>query len=762
MGWTGNFTDRSEVLAAFERFTASDQQLVVLWGLAGMGKSRVIAEISAPESRYRCSTVDLARVIAGRGDGPTQSPVGELLARVADALTAWEESRHLVEKFTQTATQAIEFLRSSDVQVLIQARNHSAVTDNRTTVVAGPSAEAFATYRRKLVSGLVELAGQVTQPGILLLDSSELLTLLDDFAQESESDHMPLSHWFTHTVLPQLLDCNRNIKMVIAGRDRLRFPVGLDIEYFELTGWQAEHTAEYLQSCGISDDELIATAHEVCNGVPIWLALLAEWNSELRRTGEHLTSGLIRRSAAGRPTQNWLVSTFTERLSPAQQRVLAAAVVLRSITREALAELLSDEELPNAWFERFASHSFVRETAGVLEIHAMIRQVLLDDLEVAEPRRLLRMHRTAAEYCQDVGLTLEEAYHRFATGDMSLADWWASATEAAIVMHDFGAAAHHLGSVSGQAARLQRMAAIELLARASYLTGRLEFFRARWPQARAALRDATERFAAIGDEVGTADTLIVGSDIEYQHGDLATATANAERALTLYRRSALPIGEGNALLELSWIAIRTGDYDKAASVASQAEQLYDSANSDYWRGEALRVMSWAERLRHRREPAEAAARTSLAIYRRLGNPRGQVNTLLALVEVLLDHDEFDDAEKYTNELLSATRKIEYREGQAFGLVMSAAVAVGQGFASIAAKRAGDALAQSMETGHPLWQGRSLMIRSKAYLALRRFDEADADAKRAQRLFIAIGDRPNTESVSRMLAEIAEHRGTSAD
>ncbi|MFI9507444.1 hypothetical protein [Nocardia sp. NPDC052566] len=753
----GSFTDRDEILSAFERFVGSDRQIFMLWGVAGMGKSRLISELATRVPDGRGFIIDLSSVIATDHIDRPQGPAGELLAQIAGAMAGWAQSHRLERQYTEAASKAVDLLRSSDVQILLQAKGHSAITGNQTQVIAGPSPEAFTAYRRQLVSALVDVARQVTHPGMLLIDTSELLFLLDDVARERISHQPPLSHWFTHAVLLRLTSCNPHIKLVIAGRDKPPQSLGIEAEVFELTHWESAHTVEFLRSCGITDQALVAEAHRLCHGMPMWLALLAEWNGELERQGTALTPELLRREAAGRPVENWLTETFLERLSPAQEKALRAAVVPRQLTEELLSELVSGDDLPHDWFSRFRRHSFVQSTNGKLQIHALIRQAVLSELEQRAPRQLIRLHRMAAEYFNEIGQPLEEAYHRFAIGDTRQAEWWATQTEKAILSQDSGTAQLHLALVAEQDTRLAAIGMDQLLARAAYLAGRLAFSRTRWEEATRFFEDAKNRFEGLGDKKGVADTLLAILTAASTHGDRRTVAENAQIALDLYRQLGLPAGESDALSSMAWDHIRSGDFDRAGVLAAAAERAAIDAGAAHLRAEAVRALSWAQRLGGDLDNAESSARRALELYKSNHNPRGQVNAMVALQEVLLERKAFRAAEPIAHEHLMLAERIGYEDGQVTALFMRAAITHGKGLPELAVTQASEALTLATETGIPLWQGRSLMVRAKALADLGRLNEATRDADHARSVFDRVPDQSGATAATRFLGKIAEMR-----
>ncbi|MFD3705798.1 hypothetical protein ACFWUP_21880 [Nocardia sp. NPDC058658] len=749
----GRFTDRGEIIAAFDRFAQSDEQLLMLWGLAGMGKSRIVAELAARTPAGQSRVIDLTSVIAANYGQLPQGPAGELLARIADALSSWTDSKRLKRYFSIEARKAIQILRAGDVRVVIQAKNNSSITGNVIQIANGPDAEAFAAHRRRLVAALTELARHIQHPGIILIDTSELLALLDDIAHEQGPGQPPLGHWFTHSVLPELARSNPRIKVVTAGRDCPTEPAGVIASIHELADWSLEHTTTFLQSCGIDNEVLIAEAHRLCRGVPLWLALIAEFNQELQLRNVSLTVEQLRLEASGRPAETWLTETLLERLSPTQKRVLKAAAIPRLVTEEIIGELIYETTISEAWFSRFTRHSFVKSTGGTFEIHALVRESVLTQLERGEPRLFSQLQRVAADYFRDVGQTLEEAYHRFAIGDLSLGEWWSATTEAAIIRQDLGNAVLHLDAVMGQEDRLRKLGAEQLLARGYYLTGRLNYFRNKMDDALTALADANARFSNIGDKKGVADTLTIISRVEHQTGSVERARKHVEDSLLLYRSIQHTAGIGEALRDLCWIDIRLGSYERATELALECANISESINNNYAHAESLRALSWIKRQQNDLPAAESTINKSLQLYDLDRNRRGRANALIAHIEIMIDMNDFYRASAAVTELLNISQSIEYLAGTSVGNCLLAYTTLGAGKPYLAIEQATAAFMANSATKLPFWQARSLIVRSKAFIEIEQHHDAMTDALQAMDIYTNMPDEAGISRVATLIAEI---------
>lgn len=154
------------------------------------------------------------------------------------------------------------------------------------------------------------------------------------------------------------------------------------------------------------------------------------------------------------------------RLSALQQDELAAAAVLRVITRPALQTLLPDHPTGEDWLRRLTSRAFLpklpspttsRPAGGPKwQMHNLIRHWMLDYLtdddadRPSRDHRLPVLHHRAANYFSQLAAgapatwSLEVAYHCFAIGDPAPADSWHRQLLAAAHVGDLATVATHI------------------------------------------------------------------------------------------------------------------------------------------------------------------------------------------------------------------------------------------------------------------------------------------------------------------------------
>ncbi|MFE2551645.1 hypothetical protein ACFXGI_24290 [Streptomyces sp. NPDC059355] len=437
----GLFTDREEPLAAFDRLmsaTASPARTLVYWGVSGQGKSSLLRHIrESPTGSRRCELIDLDQLLAV---DPQSGELGRDLATVlvdsiARVLANWSAhpllARRRYARF-RSRVRAASAATPTYVNTHVQASDSSSVSGTSVHVDARQARGSV--DRDVLTDELCRLArGLRRRRCVLMLDTSERLRLLTD-ATAGSSEHGDrqggVGQWFASALLPRLLDEARGLRVVLAGREPVEYlPAHIVAERVELVEWTLEHTSQYLDSCGLDAQRLSRPVHTVCRGVPVWTALVAELARHGRDADEAVTPQWLAEAAAGRAAHEWLPNQFMRRLPREQRRVVMAAATLRSVTKEAVGILLEETQLSPEWYETLCGYSFMRlvqEPRGRPErrMHDLVRLAVLTYLDREEPSNRRALHEHAAAYFAARDSFLDEAYHRFATGDPTCVDAW--------------------------------------------------------------------------------------------------------------------------------------------------------------------------------------------------------------------------------------------------------------------------------------------------------------------------------------------------
>jgi tetratricopeptide (TPR) repeat protein len=422
-----------------------------------------------------------------------------------------------------------------------------------------------------------------------------------------------------------------------------------------------------------------------------------------------VSSGWLRVTAHGRPAEQWLPEVFLGRLPASQRDIVVCAAVPKVLTLELTRRLLetSGIDAPVDWWASLCRHSFVRyaqvcEPASLRYIHQMARAAILTHLDRQEPARLLALHREAADYYERLSHFAEEAYHRFASGDYSLAGRWQDALTSARRNHDIGYASRVLDAVTAQEQiiRITRENPA-LVIEAEYQQGLLEYTQDRYEAAIEWLTSALRGFQTLGDDPGESrshrwlavlhcylanypaamsaarqamdtarragdaklllDAHSVAGMIYGEQGNLRKALSHYSAALRLARQAGDVSEESGALQEVSGILLVMEQRADAARYLDLAEQAAGGSPKDLAMCYYLR--GWHElQLSH---PAQAVdpLRQALRLTRVTGN-RGDVGwSLRPVATALILIGRQDDARPCIAEALEIFGELGNRPGQ---------------------------------------------------------------------------------------------------
>src|SRR5664280_1175463 len=363
----GEFTDREEALAAVDRLLAADAgaRLLMVFGVTGQGKTRLLERITELHwGNYRPQMIDLQSVVQSlRGIDETSAAhavddVAVLMLRAVGTALAhqarwWQRPRRLARHAVTIGQDPIP----RQIEQSQSVTNEGILTSSAQNVYIGVS--PVDTVRRGTwISQLEEIARRLRRRRLLLLfDTCEWMYVFDEappHGQESQEAARPgplgLSPWFLGQVLPRLLDAAPRLKAVLAGWDRLE---GLSTRQVhalacELTGWSEGHTRSFLASAGIEDPAVAALVHEAGDGLPLLADVVATKATEWRTINGAADVAALTALIRDQPSQQWVPRMILARLSPHQQNEIAAATVLRTVTRPALEALLDEVDSTGA------------------------------------------------------------------------------------------------------------------------------------------------------------------------------------------------------------------------------------------------------------------------------------------------------------------------------------------------------------------------------------------------------------------------------
>ncbi|MFF4097852.1 tetratricopeptide repeat protein [Streptomyces sp. NPDC001903] len=663
----GLFTDREEPLAAFDRLMsagASPARTLVYWGVSGQGKSSLLRHIrEGRAASRRCELIDLDQLLAvDAHSGELGRDLATVLVdSIARVIANWSArpflARRRYARF-RSRVRAAASAAPTYVNTHVQATENSSVSGTSVHVDARQARGAV--DRDVLTDELCRLArGLRRRRCVLMLDTSERLRLLTD-ATPGSSEHGDrqegVGQWFGGVLLPRLLEEARGLRVVLAGREPVEhLPAHIVAERVELTEWTLEHTSQYLDSCGLDARKLSRPVHTVCRGVPVWTALVAELARHGRDADEAVTPQWLAESAAGRAAHEWLPNQFMRRLPREQRRVVMASATLRSVSKEAVAMLLEGTPLSPEWYETLCGYSFMRvvqEPQGRPErrMHELVRLAVLTYLDREEPSYRQALHERAAAYFAVRDSFMDEAYHRFATGDATCVNAWLERRRELARVGDTDEVVRLVEIVTAPEQAPHTFRHFPAVAAAAALTGgRIALDQDRDDDAESLLRQACDSFRGAGNKKGQAEALKLLGQVA-ERGGSDEAVDLYERALRIDRSLGRKKPAGHLLRTLA--RLRTpSDPDAAARMFKEARALLLAAGDHICAADALRRRAdLRRRTGGASQWAEGAYRKALEEQRAIGDGIGRARTMKSLAIMLAEsHGHEEEAESLYRE-----------------------------------------------------------------------------------------------------------------
>ncbi|MGJ5797694.1 tetratricopeptide repeat protein [Streptomyces europaeiscabiei] len=461
------FTGRQAALTAARRFFRGDgqAQLLVFTGVSGIGKSALLERLIEESPFPATHLLDAAGIhsgVAAVHEGGEQAAL-KLIREVASALAS--ASPWWRRRWVRRQADTIGLSRPTPVRVWQWASRGGTISDSPVSIsVAG---RTQAERRLGWVQELLAVARAARRGrSLLLVDSCEWLMFFDDVRAELPRADEPLGvgAWFAD-VLEQLFDEVPGLRAVAAGTalpDRWQpgQPAGPRRVVHDLAAWTPADTRVYLSRRGLSlPDDLAEAITEQSQGLPAEVAWIADALSGALSDGR--TAQEAARTWAGSPQaqdrsdddrQRWLHTHVLARISDRNRRLLNAAAVLGTFTRQALHAVAfpSDHasDVPSQdsdWFNPLSRMSCLRElpsSRGHWQLHHTIRMWLMtamtgeDNHRPPAERILVCLHRTAASYYEALSgasFSPQAARHRFALGDGRHAGAWSDSVVAGLL-----------------------------------------------------------------------------------------------------------------------------------------------------------------------------------------------------------------------------------------------------------------------------------------------------------------------------------------
>ncbi|MEV0757038.1 BTAD domain-containing putative transcriptional regulator [Streptosporangium sp. NPDC050280] len=236
--------------------------------------------------------------------------------------------------------------------------------------------------------------------------------------------------------------------------------------------------------------------------------------------------------------------------------------------------------------------------------------------------------------------------------------------------------------------------------------------------------------------------------------DLRRTEGRLEEAADALGR-ALPLAEAHEVARtrhrLGLVRLAQGRRPEAEACFVACLAAFSAAGDRRGRADALRALGGARQ-------AEDLLRESLAVYRELGDPRGEAAVSLDLAGLHLERRRVAEARERAERGLGLVRRLGDRLPEAAGLVLLARVALAEGRPDIARGGAEEALGTFREYGDRRGAGRALLTLAAALLDLDEVDGAVGAVSDAVGEFDALGDRDGLAEAEELAREVSRRRG----
>jgi class 3 adenylate cyclase/tetratricopeptide (TPR) repeat protein len=254
-------------------------------------------------------------------------------------------------------------------------------------------------------------------------------------------------------------------------------------------------------------------------------------------------------------------------------------------------------------------------------------------------------------------------------------------------------------------------------------------------QARVEQRDLTgardeicellEAARATGDRYAQARALSVLADCEQKEGNLVGSDATFEQAIAEWRSLGDEQGIANALRGRGMTLMLRGELDDAEAAMSEALSSYQDLGDRRGEAWALQNLAWSSFTRGRPEQAEERINQSAAAFAEIGDWGGLSWALGLLAWVRFNQGQLVEAEQLASDVLRDGSEATNRWAAGMMGVLLANVALWTGRPTAAIERAQEARRMFQEIGDRWGEVMSIAPVARALGCLGRIEDADA-------------------------------------
>jgi class 3 adenylate cyclase/tetratricopeptide (TPR) repeat protein len=276
--------------------------------------------------------------------------------------------------------------------------------------------------------------------------------------------------------------------------------------------------------------------------------------------------------------------------------------------------------------------------------------------------------------------------------------------------------------------------------------------------ARDEIRKLLEAARAAGDRYSQARALTVLADCEQKEGNLLGSDATYEQAIAEWRALGDDHGVADALRGRGMTLMFRGELDDSEAAIGDALATFRDLGERRGEAWALQNLAWIAFSRGRPEQAEERINQSAAAFAEIGDWGGLSWALGLLAWVRFQQGQLADAEQLASDVLRDGSESTNRWATGMMSVLLANVAMWTGRPETAIERSMDARRLFQEIGDQWGLVQSIAPAVRALGCLGRVDEADALHAEVASFTDELGDRSLVAMPAGIAAALAAHLG----
>lgn len=181
------------------------------------------------------------------------------------------------------------------------------------------------------------------------------------------------------------------------------------------------------------------------------------------------------------------------------------------------------------------------------------------------------------------------------------------------------------------------------------------------------LRQALQIFTEFNDAQGMSNTLYQIGEIAWRQNHYQEAKTDFEKSLAISQAAGEQKQIASAFSGLGIVAEMEGDYPQSVALYQEALTIYHQMGNKYGKAVMLNNLGIGQKNLGNYRKAMASFQESLALKREMGNRTGVAITLNNLGEVALQQGDISMAEQFFQESLAIKQDIGQKRGQAITL-----------------------------------------------------------------------------------------------